>query len=217
MDSYSACLVGATGLVGRALLQQLVASPACRSIVVLGRRTTGVTDAKLTEHLVDFDQPAAWADRVRGDVLFSALGTTVKQAGGQAGQYKVDYTYQMTAARAAVQNGVGTYALISSLGATPTSPFFYARMKGELERDVLTLGFEHTVIVRPGLLAGERDQKRTGEDLAYAVLRHLPSWRALDAMRPYPADVVARATIGAATSDATGPEIVRAGEIFRRA
>jgi uncharacterized protein YbjT (DUF2867 family) len=198
-----AVLIGATGLVGSALLRLLLDDDRVASVAVLGRRATGAAHPKLAEHLVDFDAPAAWAERVAGDVLFSALGTTLRAAGSAAAQYRVDHDYQLRAAEAARRNGVPAYVLVSASGSSPRALVFYSRMKGELERDVEALRFERTRILRPGLLDGERKEKRPGEGWALRVARPLAPLLPASA-RPIRVEVVARAALAAAFDPAPG-------------
>jgi uncharacterized protein YbjT (DUF2867 family) len=209
-----AIVIGATGLVGSELVRLLLADARFASVVVLARRPTGVTHRKLREHVVDFDAPAAFAALVRGDVLFSALGTTIRAAGSEEAQYRVDHGYQLRVAECARRNGVGTYVLVSSSGASPRSRIFYSRMKGELERDVEALGFARTRLLRPGLLDGERRERRPGERWALRVLRPLaPVLPA--AARPIPVAAVARAAVAAALDPAPGTRRYEAAELFR--
>lgn len=209
-----AVIVGATGLVGSELLRQLLADGRLGAIVSLGRRTAGVVHEKLREHVIDFEAPATWSDLVRGDVLFSALGTTIKVAGSQAAQHRVDHGYQFRVAEAARRNGIATCVLVSSAGASPGARIFYSRMKGELERDVEALGFPRTRILRPGPLDGERREDRPGERLMLRVLRPLaPVLPA--AARPIHARILARAAIRAAFDPAPGTIRYEAGELFR--
>src|SRR5687768_10972194 len=126
-----AVVVGATGLVGREILALLLGDTDYARVRVFARRATGVQHAKLEEHIVDFDVPASWAALVTGSVVFSALGTTLKAAGSKDAQYRVDHTYQLSAAKAARDNGVSCFVLISAHGASPSSSIFYSRMKGE--------------------------------------------------------------------------------------
>jgi uncharacterized protein YbjT (DUF2867 family) len=181
--------------------------------VVLGRRPTGVAHRKLREHVVDFDAPASWSDLVAGDALFSALGTTLRAAGSPAAQYRVDHGYQYGVAEAARRNGIGTYVLVSSAGASPRARIFYSRMKGELERDVERLGFARTRILRPGLLDGDRREARAGERWALRVLRPLAPVLPASA-RPIHVSVVARAAIAAALDPAPGTVRYEARELF---
>jgi uncharacterized protein YbjT (DUF2867 family) len=210
-----AVVVGASGLVGSELLRLLLGDPRFDAVAALVRRAGAVPrHAKLAEHVVDFDAPDAWAPLVRGDVLFSALGTTIRAAGSQAAQYRVDHGYQLAAARAARANGVPTYVLVSSAGASPRSRIFYSRMKGELERDVAALGFVRTRILRPGMLDGDRREHRTGERLALRILRPLSGVLPASA-RPIHAAIVARAAIAAALDPAPGVVRYEAAHLFR--
>lgn len=214
MDTRTAILLGATGLVGRSLLRLLLADPRFTAVTVLTRRTTAVTHDKLREHLVDFDRPDTWNALAVGDVLFSALGTTLKVAGSQAAQYTVDHTYQLHVARAARQNGTDTYVLVSSAGASSRSRVFYSRMKGELERDTAALGFTHVHILRPGPLDGDRAEHRSGEAWMLRLLRPLsPILPAI--ARPIHADIVARAGIAAAFDPTPGVVHHEPADLFR--
>lgn len=212
--AITAILVGATGLVGSAMLRLLVADSRVGSVVVLSRHPTGVESPKLREHVVDFES-AAWTGLLRGDVLFSALGTTVRAAGGKAAQYRVDHDLQLRIAAAARRNGVTALVLVSAAGSSPGSPFFYSRMKGALERDVVALGFDRTRILRPGLLDGARGgDERKGETFALRLLRPVAPILPYVA-RPIPAEVVARAAVQSAFGRAGGVIRYEAAEIFR--
>jgi uncharacterized protein YbjT (DUF2867 family) len=210
----AAVVVGATGLVGSHLVRQLLDDARFASVVTLGRRPTGVVHRRLREHVVDFDAPDSLSGLVAGDVLFSALGTTLRAAGSQEAQHRVDHGYQYLVAQAARRSGVPAYVLVSAAGASPRAWLFYSRMKGELERDVEALAFPRTRILRPGLLDGERRERRAGERLALRVLRPLgPALPA--ALRPIPAAAVARAAIAAALDPAAGTLRYEARELFR--
>lgn len=209
-----AIVLGATGLVGSEIVRQLLADEDVERVVTLVRRRSETSHVKLEEHVVNFDAPETFAGRVRGDALFSALGTTIGKAGSQAAQYLVDHTYQLRVAELAARNGVGSYVLVSAMGADPASRFFYPRMKGELERDVEALPFRKVAILRPGFLDGPRIEKRRGERFALAVLRPLPQWRFLAAVRPIQASVVARASIVVAREPQRGVHRYDAAQLF---
>lgn len=162
----TAIVIGATGLVGRHLTQQLLDDPRYETVRVFVRRSMGLPDEGLDEHIVDFDALADWKDSLRGDELFSAMGTTLKQAGSKQAQWQVDYTYQLECARAAAENGVATLLLVSSSGASAKSVVFYSKMKGQLDEAVMELPFERIGIFRPSLLLGDREKRRTGERAA---------------------------------------------------
>lgn len=109
-----AFVLGATGATGRDLVEQLLADARYEQVEVAVRRPLGVEHPKLRVHLVDFEQLAAWSAAVQGDVLFLCMGTTLKAAGSEAAQRRVDVDYQLTAARAAAENGVPTCVLVSA-------------------------------------------------------------------------------------------------------
>jgi uncharacterized protein YbjT (DUF2867 family) len=137
-----------------------------------------------------------------GDVLFSALGTTIKKAGSKEAQYKIDFTYQYEVARAASENGVRHYVLVSSAGASPQSGLFYSRMKGELEEAVKRFSFSHIHILQPGILKGNRDEFRLGERIGVGLLSVAGVIPGLQKYRPVPAQTVAQAMINASFREA---------------
>lgn len=129
-----AIVIGATGAVGKDLVEQLLADESVEQVHIFVRRDPQLgTPTKLVTHVVDFNQPQAWQHLVQGDVLFSCMGTTLKAAGSQAAQYTVDYTYQFNFAEAAARNQVPALVLLSAAKANAQSRLFYMRIKGELE------------------------------------------------------------------------------------
>jgi uncharacterized protein YbjT (DUF2867 family) len=228
----TAIVLGATGLVGTEVVRELLDDQRCGHVVALGRRRSSLEHPRLEQRVVDFEDPESWRGSLQGDVLFSALGTTIKKAGSQSAQHRVDYTYQLRIAEAAALGGVGTYVLVSATGADPQSLLFYSRMKGQLERDITALGFQRVCILRPGLLQGQRSERRPTEQWAAATLKHLPAWSGLARVRPIPAQRVARAALKIAFSEqplgmgvpsrmsllpgaSVVPEIYEAKDLFR--
>lgn len=211
----SAVVLGSTGLVGAELVEQLLADPAYAHVVTLGRRDAALSHEKLTHHRVDFEQREVWTKFVKGDVFFSAMGTTLKVAGSQEAQRRVDYDYQYFGLAGAKENGVRAAVLVSSTGADSKSSMFYLRMKGELELALLGLGIPSTTILRPGMLDGDRKEHRPGEKWGLAIARLIPSWDALAKVRPVHASIVARAARRAAQGG-DGARIWEAQDIFLR-
>lgn len=210
----TAIVLGATGLVGSEIVSLLQEDPRFDSIVTLVRRASGRGRSKVVEHVVDFGAPESWASLVRGDVLFSAMGTTRKKAGSQAAQYEVDYTFQMRGARAARDNAVGCLVLVSSMGADPGSALFYSRMKGELDRDVSALGIPRVRVLRPGILDGDRQEDRPLETLGLRALRLVGAVPGLSNLRPIHARVVARAALAACADPSPGALVYDVGRLF---
>ena len=209
-----AILIGATGLIGTALLDQLLEDDDYVRIIVLHRRSTGIQHTKLEEHIIDFDQPEEWKHLVKGDVLFSTLGTTIKTAGSQDAQYKVDYTYQFETAKVAAENDVATYVLVSSAGANPNSNMFYPRIKGELEEAVKNLSFDSINILQPSILDGDRKEFRFGEKVGLAVMKAFSWIPGIKKYRPIKDEIVARAMRSCARMRKDGVHVFTLDEIF---
>ena len=193
-----AIVIGSTGMVGSQLIQLLIENEEYSEIVSLVRRVSGVTSLKLKEHVVNFDEPETWSKFVKGNVLFSALGTTIAQAKTKENQYNIDFTIQYTVAKIAANNGVNQYVLISSAGSYIDSKTFYLKMKGELEFAVQSLPFETISILRPGLLTGIRPHIRPGEKTGYLILKGLNKLGLFRRYKPIEASKVAKAMIEAA-------------------
>ena len=209
-----AVIIGATGLVGSHLLDEILKDERFTGVAVLTRRNTGVSHPKLKEHLINFDDPASWADLVRGDFLYLCLGTIRARAGGKKAQYKVDHTYQYRVAEAAAANNIKDLVLVSSAGANAGSRMFYLRMKGELEEDLKQLDFSRRVFIRPGSLAGPRQEKRIMEHIGIAGLRLLNHIGIMQKMRPIHAQTVARAMINASFNTPDGTHVYELEEVF---
>jgi len=198
----TAIVIGATGLIGKHLTNLLFDNPNYSTVKVFVRRSLNTSNPKLEEHLVNFDKIDNWKSRITGDDLFSAMGTTIRKAGSKEAQYKIDVTYQYEFAKAAAENGVSSYFLVSSSGTNAKSKLFYMRIKGELEEKVKLLPFNKIRIFRPSLLIGERDEKRFGEKAAERLLKIVvPLFPFLKNQRPIEGEKVARAMIVSANED----------------
>lgn len=195
MATKTALLIGGTGLVGSRLLQHLLDDERFGTVVSFVRKPTGTEHPKLEEHVIDFDDLCAWRELVKGDVLFSALGTTLKEAGGKIEQFKVDFTYQYQFAYIASQNKVGTYVLVSAAGASPEAYIFYSKVKGMLEDEIKKLGFEKIVILQPGPLKGERKKNRFAEKITIYAMDRINKLGLLKKFRPISGDEMASAMI----------------------
>ena len=162
----TALLVGATGLVGGFVLEQLLEDTYFDKVIVLTRKTLGNNHPKIKEILVNFDELEKYANDIKADAVFCCLGTTIKVAGSQEAFKKVDYEYPLRVAEIAKQNGASNYLLISALGAAKSSIIFYNRVKGEVEDAIGKLNFDAFHILQPSLIIGERKESRMGEGLA---------------------------------------------------
>ncbi|MBN2600845.1 MAG: NAD(P)H-binding protein [Candidatus Marinimicrobia bacterium] len=198
----TAIVIGATGLVGAHLTRQLLENPSYQKIKLFVRKSPNITHKKLVTHIVNFDDIQFWKKHLTGDDLFSAMGTTIKKAGSQANQYKIDFTYQYNVAKAAADNGVKQYLLVSSAGADSHSKNFYLRMKGDLENAVAKLNFKNIIVFKPSILTGKRSEHRIFESLGigvtYVFTTILPF---IKKYRPIKGATVAAAMINAANLD----------------
>jgi uncharacterized protein YbjT (DUF2867 family) len=201
-----ALVIGATGAVGKDLVQQLLADEAFERVDIFVRREVPIPAEKLHVHIVDFDRLENWADQLQGDVLFSCLGTTIRAAGSQDAQWKVDYTYQYEVAKAARAQGVKTYILVSSVGANVKSKVFYTKMKGALDEAVQKLGFEGCFILRPPSLI-RKGSDRLGEKVGIVALKAFNALGLLRQFTPVPTEEVAAVMIRLAKSGRSGVEI----------
>ena len=208
----TALLAGATGLVGRALLCLLAASPQYRRVHVLLRRAAPDIKAgpKLKVHYVDFARlPAAFPTV---DDVFVTLGTTIKVAGSEAAFRQVDFAFVVNTARAARAAGATRLAVVSALGAAANSRVFYNRVKGEMEAAIAQLGYESVVIARPSLLLGDRaalGQPRRSREMWAARLLGPMSGIVPKAVRPIQARAVASALLTATLTATPGVRVLK--------
>lgn len=208
----SVALAGATGLVGRAILEGLLADASVTAVHTFGRRGPGFEHPRLTPHVVDFD---ALPTLPPLDEVYLALGTTIKAAGSQAAFRALDFDANLAFARAAHAAGARRAGLVSSMGADTKSRIFYNRVKGETEQALARLTFEGLVIVRPSLLTGDREAlgqiARPAERVAQVVLGLLGPLVPAN-YRPIAAATVARALL-ARVPAAPGRVLLLSGEV----
>jgi len=180
-----ALVIGATGATGKDLVNQLSQDPEFEQIDIFVRRRSDFHNDKITAYIVDFDRPEEWQHLVKGDVAFACLGTTLKSAGSKDNQWKIDYDYQYNFAKAAKENQVEDFVLVSSYGANPDSKIFYSRMKGELEEAIKNLKFEKTT------------SDRNGEVFGLKALKFVNKLGLFKSQQPLPTSVLAKAMINA--------------------
>jgi uncharacterized protein YbjT (DUF2867 family) len=167
----TATLIGGTGLTGSFLVRQLLADSAITKVISVSRKSLNISDAKLIEILVsDLAELASIAPRIRGDIYFCCLGTTIKTAGSKDNFEKVDHAAIVAFAKIAKSHDAKTFTLVSAMGANANSMFFYNQVKGRTENDVKVLGLRSLIIFKPALLVGPRQEFRLTEKLAAKTL-----------------------------------------------
>jgi len=206
-------MAGATGLIGRELMQLLLAQIPAVNLHALVRRMPVAADTRVHWLPVDFAQLPALPP---AQEAWCCLGTTLKQAGSQAAFRAVDFDAVLAFGQAAHAAGAQRFAVVSALGANPRAAAFYNRVKGEMEAAVGALGFASVVVARPSLLAGDRaalgQPPRAGERLA--LLLSAPMAALIPkSVRPIAARTVARGMIAALRQQRPGVRIVESGEL----
>ena len=168
-----AMIAGATGAVGRHLLRLLLDSGHYSEVVSLVRRPGSLKHDRLVERVVDFDNLDLSDHPVEVADAYCCLGTTRKKAGSDEAFRRIDHDYVINFAEAARQLGAKRFAVISSMGTDGKWGGLYMATKRAMEADLKAMNFPHLVIIRPGLLHGERDEFRLGEELAFWALSPL--------------------------------------------
>ena len=213
---YTANVTGASGMVGKYLVQLLLEDDRFDKVRIFVRRDTGLKHRKLEQYIVDFSNEKAWGKYLKGDVFFSALGTTLKQAGGKEKQYNIDVVLNRNFAKKAKENGIENYVLVSSIGANSKSKVFYLHIKGKLDDTVSGMGFKNLVIIRPASLTGERTPRRIMEETTVPILNFLTRFMFKN-YRPIHGKTVAKAMINSVVKPTLGKEIWEGAEVFELA
>src|SRR5262245_16299875 len=208
----SVLIAGATGLVGRECLRQLEGEPGVSRSVAIVRRTITGGPSKVEAHIVNFEDLEAHRSLFSVDQVFCALGTTIKTAGSEVAFRHVDYDFPVALARLGREQGATHFLLVSAIGASARSRFFYNRVKGELEDVIRTLGYRTVTIVRPSLLLGHRGEFRLGERIGMLFGDIVPK-----KYRPVEARDVAAVLVDAARVDMPGFHVIENSEIRRAA
>lgn len=205
-------LTGATGLVGGHLLRMLLNEPEIKSIAAPTRRPladiSGVFnphDPQLTDALAQVVDPV--------DIVFCCLGTTRREAGSKEAFVHADYTLVIDTALVGKRLGARHMLVVSAMGANAHSPFFYNRVKGEMEEVLIAQQWPRLTIARPSMLIGEREKKRTSETLFAPFFRLLPgNLKSIDAR-----DVASALLAEALSPTHEGVQVLSSSQLRERA
>ena len=178
-----AIVFGSSGFVGSHLLRELLNSPDYGQVTAVVRKSLSIIHPRLRTVIGDYNSLADVKSELAADEVFIALGTTKANSPEKAEYYQVDHDYPVLAAQIAKEGGARSVFLVTAVGANPKSKFFYVRTKGETERDVTALNFEHTHIFRPSMIMGNRKEKRSVLEVAL-----MKSWSAFDPLLTWKGD-----------------------------
>ncbi|MEO3944911.1 NAD-dependent epimerase/dehydratase family protein [Gorillibacterium sp. CAU 1737] len=219
-EADTAVVAGATGMMGKQLMHQLLNDPVYQNVIALVRRSTGISHPKLIERQVSFDRLENEIDAhvLKDADVYCTLGTTMQQAGSKEAFCKVDHEYPLALAKLAKQHGSASYVIVTAMWASEKSRMFYTRVKGHLERDLLALGLPRLVILRPSLLLGEREDESIGDRATNMIFRIIDPFLIgkLARMKAIPCKDVAQAMILLAHEQGEEVEILESEVISRK-
>ena len=199
-----AILFGASGFIGSYLLLDLLNNTDYDQVTIVVRKTLGLNHPKLIELIGDYNTVDGLKGKIEADEIFITLGTTRKNTPDRAHYYQIDHDYPVKAAKIARENGAKSVFVVTAVGADANSTIFYSKTKGEIERDILSLNFEHTCIFRPSLIMGKRKENRTVESILikiWAYVNPILIGKSLKKYRGLTGQDIARAMMNAAKEE----------------
>ena len=211
-----AIVIGATGLVGNLILKEVLNDNDFSEVRIFVRKPTGIINPKLKEIVSPLKDIITLSSEIQGDALFNALGTTIKKAGSQEEQQRIDRDLPLNFAKIASENGVKIMLNVSSVGANINGGF-YLKTKAEMEKGTEKF-FPKTVFhFRPGFLAGNRKDFRLVEKVAFCVMKVIDPVLigSSKKYRSMPADKLAKAMVSLSKNPAGKPKILHFSEIMQ--
>lgn len=210
-----AIIIGATGLVGNLILKEVLNDNDFSEVRIFVRKPAGIISPKLKEFVSPMTDIDSFSSEINGDVLFNAIGTTIKKAGSQAEQQRIDRDLPVSFARIASKNGVKIMLNISSAGANLKGGF-YLKTKAEMEAGTEKFFAQNTFHFRPGLLVGERKEFRFAEKIAFRVMKLVDPFLtgSLRKYRSMPVDKLAKAMINVSKSPSGKQSVLYFKEIM---
>ncbi|RLD65157.1 MAG: nucleoside-diphosphate sugar epimerase [Bacteroidetes bacterium] len=201
--SKIAVVFGATGLIGRELVSQLIDNEEYHKVLIFNRRSQNYENSKIEELIIGEQYFESISGNVIADELYCCIGTTMKKAGSKAAFQKVDYEIPVWLAKTAEKNGINKLLIVSSVGANPKSKNFYLSTKGKMEQEVLKYNIPEIYFFRPSMLLGQRDESRFSEMMGQKAMK-LTGFLMKGPLKKYkaiPAPVVAQAMQKVAKKD----------------
>jgi uncharacterized protein YbjT (DUF2867 family) len=203
-------ILGGTGATGKAVVSLVLANPLISEVIAPSRRPLS-PHVKLRNPVFKDDLLSIPDEFWKVDSVICALGTTIKKAGSRAAFTSIDYDLPIAAARKAHAAGADVFALVSSVGAS--SPVnFYLQTKANLEDAIATIGYGSFTIVRPSLIAANREELRVGEAIGRALARFIDPFLPLQ-YRSVTPEQIAEALVSAVLKKPPGRHVIESAAL----
>jgi len=208
MNDLTAVIIGASGLTGNLVLEELLRDNDFKTVRILVRRTVKIIHPKLEQEIVNFNNLDEYTKKFgEGDVIFCCIGTTQKKVKGDKELYKqIDYDIPRNAASIGIAKGFKKFLIVSAIGANENSSNFYVSLKGKIENTLKQFHFDSVDIFQPSLLNGNRNETRVLEKMIQGVM-DIVSFLFLGPLKKYHAigaDNVAKSMVYAARQNKSG-------------
>lgn len=218
MRELTAVVLGASGLTGNLLLQELLKDNDFKTVRILVRKNVDIAHPKLQQEIVNFNDIDDYTKKFgEGDVIFSCIGTTQKKVKGDKGLYKrIDFDIPVDAARIGLSKKYRKFLIVSAIGANENSSNFYLKLKGKTENVLKEFPFVSIGIFQPSIISGNRIENRSFEKIAQAImdLISFSFFGSLEKYKAIGADNIARAMINESKQKKSGVHYYRYNEMM---
>ena len=184
-------ILGGSGLIGTEFIN--ICAINNLSVTNFSRRELSFDNQNVKNVIVDFDNIENSFRNMHLDAVIIAFGTTMKKAGSKAKFMEIDHKIPLEVAKVLKNNGCSKLIIVSSYGASSSSSSFYLKVKAKIEKDIIELDFDSTVILRPSLLVGNRQEFRLGEEIGAVLGKLFKYVPYLKKYKPIKASTVAKA------------------------
>ena len=212
----SAIILGATGLTGRYVLDELLNNSEYNKIIVFSRRPLEIKNEKLDVIECDLLNLEEQKEYFRADEVYVCIGTTNNKTPNKKLYRDIDFGIPVTAAQLCRENRIDNIAVISSLGANSKSSVFYTKTKGEMEESVIEMEIPNTYLLRPAMIMGPRKDRRVGETLGKMIIFIInPLLKgALKKYKGIHAETIAKAMVNLCNGKSNLKEIIESDKIW---
>ncbi len=210
-------IVGATGLTGNALLNELIQAQEVSEIRIFVRRNIDGLPEKVKQFVTNFQDLSAIKEHVIGDVIYCCVGTTRKKTPDLTDYRNIDFGINIGMAKLAKENGIPTVHLISAIGASTKSRIFYSKLKGEIEEAMKELQFTNCYIYQPGILIGSRTESRPFEFIGQKLMLFFEGLRLLpkNEYHSIRVEIIAKSMVKTLGKEVEGVHMKRYQEMIR--